>query len=336
MKTDLTTTYLGFELSNPIVAAASPLTGGANTLRRLEEAGLSAAVLPSLFEEQIVHGEMDEFYSLWGLGLEDLPGARADVHDVEEYNTGPEGYLRLVERAKQAVSIPIIASLNGTSFGGWISHARRIENAGADALELNVYNVVMDPAQTAQDVERQYLDLVAGVREAISIPLAVKIGPYFTSLPNMARRLVDAGADGLVLFNRFLQPDIDLDTMRVAPHMELSTPAELRLPLRWIAILRNQIEVSLAASTGVHTARDAVKLLLVGADVTMVASALLKFGPGHVAELLEDVSAWMQEHGYTALRELKGTLSARQAPERAAFERAHYIRTLSSFTNRAT
>ena len=330
MGVDLRTRYLGLELKNPLVVSACPLSGKVDMLRRLEAAGAAAAVLPSLFEEQIVHDQMQayEYYedpsNSHGEALSYFP-------EVVAYNSGPDPYLRLIEEARKAVSIPIIGSLNGTSRGGWVRHAELIQEAGADALELNIYFVAIDPQQTSADVEARYLDLVEAVRESISIPLAVKIGPYFTSLPNMAWRLMGAGVDGLVLFNRFLQPDIDLETLTVAPNLVLSTSDELRLPLRWIAILRGFTDLSLAATTGVHTSRDVLKLLLAGADVTMTASALFKHGPEHLGIMLEGVRTWLEEREYTSVEQMKGSLSQKNCPNPEAFERANYIKTLTNF-----
>jgi dihydroorotate dehydrogenase (fumarate) len=331
MSADLSTTYLGLPLRNPLVASASSLTGRLDSLRRLEDAGASAAVLPSLFEEQIEHDEM-AVHQLYELTSERFPEALSLFPEVESYNTGPENYLREIEGAKQALEIPVIGSLNGTSTGGWVRYAKLIEEAGADALELNVYFVATDPDEPAERVEARYLELVAEVRRSVTIPLAVKIGPFFSALPNMARKLNGAGADGLVLFNRFLQPDIDLETLQVTPRLVLSTSDELRLPLRWIAILRPQLRLSLAATTGVHAAADVVKLLLAGADVTMVASALYKYGPEYLGTLLGGLRSWLVEKEYRSVEQLKGSLSQVNAPDPAAFERSNYIKTLVNFS----
>ncbi len=330
MSVDLSTRYLGLDLKNPIVVSACSLGGKLENLRRFEDAGASAVVLPSLFEEQIEHDEM-AIHNLFEFTSEKFPEALTFFPEIDDYKTGPDTYLRLVEDAKAALRIPVIASLNGTSTGGWTHYARLIEGAGADALELNIYHVVTDPELTAQDVEERYLDLVHSVRESIGIPLAVKIGAAFSALPNMARKLANSGADGLVLFNRFLQPDIDLETLEVSPHLVLSTSDELRLPLRWMAILRPQLELSLAASTGVHAAADVAKLLLAGADVTMVASALYKHGPTHLTTLLEGLTSWLTEKEYESVGQMRGSLSQMNAPEPDAFERANYIKTLIHF-----
>jgi dihydroorotate dehydrogenase (fumarate) len=307
------------------------MTGRLDTLRRLEDAGVAAAVLPSLFEEQIEHDEM-AVHDVYESTSEAFPEALSFFPELDGYNTGPDSYLRLVEGAKKALAVPVIASLNGRSRGGWLRYARLIEEAGADALELNVYFVATDPDVPAEGVEARYMEIVEEVRRTVSLPLAVKVGPFFSSMPNMARKLVAAGADGLVLFNRFLQPDIDLETLRVAPHGVLSDSDELRLPLRWVAILRPWLRGSLAATTGVHTAEDVLKLLLAGADVTMTASALYKHGPDHVRTLLDGVSAWLDEKEYESVRQLKGSLSQANAPDPGAFERANYVKTLVRFS----
>jgi dihydroorotate dehydrogenase (fumarate) len=337
MSPDLSTRYLGLELRNPLVVASCPLTGRVETLRRLEEAGAAAVVLPSLFEEQLEHDRMAilRFYESES-GPEGFPEALSYLPELDDYNTGPAPYMRLIALAKRLLGIPVIASLNGNSRGGWVRHARQIQEAGADALELNIYFICTEPYVTAEDLENRYLELVAAVREVVSIPLAVKIGPFFSSLPNMVQRLARAGADGLVLFNRFLQPDIDLETIRVVPRLALSSSDELRLPLRWIAILRAHFDISLAATTGVHTADDVLKLLLAGADVTMIASALYRHGPEHLRTLLDGVRTWLETKEYRSVAQMKGGLSQVNAPDPAAFERANYIRTLVHFTGPET
>jgi dihydroorotate dehydrogenase (fumarate) len=331
MSPDLTTRYLGLELKNPLVVAACPLTGQVESVCRVADAGAAAVVLPSLFEEQLEHDQM-AIHRFCESGADSFPEALSYFPELDDYNTGPDPYLQLISGAKKAVPVPVIASLNGTSRGGWVRYARQIEEAGADALELNIYFVCTERYITGEQLEARYVELVAAVRDAVSIPLAVKIGPFFSSLPNMASRLVQAGADGLVLFNRFLQPDIDLETLQVVPKLVLSTSDELRLPLRWIAILRASFDVSLAATTGVHTAEDVLKLLLTGADVTMVASALYRHGPEHIRTLLDGVRAWLEAKEYRSVAQMKGSLSQVNAPDRAAFERANYIKTLVHFT----
>jgi dihydroorotate dehydrogenase (fumarate) len=334
MSVDLRSRYLGLELKNPLVVSACPLTAKIETLRRLEEAGAAAAVMPSLFEEQIVRDEM-EFFEYYEDPANSFGEALTYFPEIESYNPGPDAYLQSIEAAKAAVAIPVIGSLNGTSKGGWIRYARMIQDAGADALELNIYLVATDPEHTAADVEARYLDLVTAVRDSVSIPVAVKIGPFFSSLPNMARRLQVAGAKGLVLFNRFLQPDIDLETLAVAPNLVLSTSDELRLPLRWIAILRGQLDISLAATSGVHAPHDVLKLLLAGADVTMTASSLYKNGPGHLRTLLDGVCAWLEEKEYVSIEQMKGSVSQQNSRDPEAFERANYVKTLTNFIGSA-
>lgn len=332
MNISLRTKYLGLDLKNPLVASAGPLTGRIESLMKIEEAGGGAVVLPSLFEEQIV-GEQVEIARLYEYGTEGFAEAQTYLPEMESYNTGPESYLRLVTQAKQSLTIPVIGSINGTSTGGWIHYGKLIEDAGADALELNIYFLATDPEMTAEQVEQQYLELVAAIRQSVSIPLAVKIGPFFSSLSNMARKLFDAGADGLVLFNRFLQPDIDLETMLVEPHLVLSNSHELRLPLRWIAILRSYFEKSLAATSGVHTAEDVVKVLLAGADVAMTTSALLKQGPGLLGDLLLGLRSWLEENEYVSVEQMKGSMSQRNSPDPGAFERANYVKTITSYSS---
>ena len=332
MTVDLSTRYLGLELKNPLVASASPLTGDLNTLRRLEEAGAAAAVMPSLFEEQIVHDEI-EIHRLYEYRSESFAESLSYFPEVLQSSSGPQNYLQRIEEAKQTVTIPVIASLNGASPGGWTRYAHDMQEAGADALELNIYFIPTDAAMTAADVERRYVDLVALVRQSVSIPLAVKIGPNFTALPHFAQQLAEAGADGLVLFNRYLEADIDLDALQIKPDLVLSNRHEARVPLRWIAILRDQLSISLAASSGVHRWQGAVKLLLAGADVTMMTSALLKNGPDFLRTLLAEMRSWLEEKEYTSITQLKGSMSRGNCPDPSALERANYMKALASFTD---
>jgi dihydroorotate dehydrogenase (fumarate) len=325
---DLRTRYLGMELRSPLVASSSPLTGSLDGLRRLEAAGAGAVVLPSLFEEDLAE-EARQVDALLATGATG-PEARAGHPDQAGYGAGPGAYLALVERAKEALSIPVVASLNGVSRGGWVRYASRLEQAGADALELNIYYVSSRPGLSGSEVEWHYLDVVRAVRQATGIPLAVKLSPYFSSLANLAGQLAEAGANGLVLFNRFYQPDLDVEAMEVRPALELSTSTELRLPLRWIAILHRRHRVSLAASTGIHTATDVVKVLLAGADVAMMTSALLRNGPDYLRPLETGLRDWMDHHGDESVDQLRGRLSQRSIPDPAAFERANYIKTLAS------
>jgi dihydroorotate dehydrogenase (fumarate) len=329
---DLSTKYLGLELRSPLMASAGPLTARLDTLLRLEEAGAAAVVLPSLFEEQIVHDSMD-LHHLLETAAWSHPEALGYFPEMEDYNTGPRDYLESLEAAKEALEIPVIASLNGSSLGGWVRFARWLEDAGADAVELNVYYVAADPYTSGRDVENRYVELVSEVRRAVSLPVAVKLGPYFSSMAQMARRLAHAGADGLVLFNRFLQPDIDLDTLEVVPALDLSSSSEARLPLRWVAILRGVTDISLAATGGVHEAEDAVKMILAGADVVMMTSALLKRGPEHIAVMQDGVARWLEERAYGSVAEARGSLSQLAVPDPAAFERSNYMHALIDYTS---
>jgi dihydroorotate dehydrogenase (fumarate) len=325
---DLRTRYLGLELRSPLVASSSPLTGTLDGLRRLEAAGVGAVVLPSLFEEDLAE-ETEQVEALRATGATGAE-ARAGHPDQAGYGAGPGAYLSLVTQAKQTLQVPVIASLNGVSRGGWVRYASRLEAAGANALELNIYYVSSRPGSSSSEVEWHYLDVVRAVRQAIGIPLAVKLSPYFSSLANMAGQLAEAGAGGLVLFNRFYQPDLDIETLEVRPALELSTSTELRLPLRWIAILHRRFGVSLAASTGVHSATDVAKVLLAGADVAMMTSALLRNGPDHLRRVEVGLRDWMDGHGYETVDQLRGRLSQRSIPDPATFERANYIKTLAS------
>ena len=332
MTADMRSTYCGIELANPLVASSSPVTGSIESLQALEEAGIGAVVLPSLWEEQIEHEAM-EFQRLYTLTTEHYAESLSGYFpEFEDYGTRTEAYLEHLVEAKDAIDVPVIASLNGTTRGGWVHYARKIEAAGADALELNVYLIPTDPYATGEEVEVRYLDLVEAVRKEVSIPLAVKVGPYFSSLPNMARRLRDAGADGLVLFNRFYQPDIDLESLEVVPKVNLSPPTALLLPLRWIGILRGTVPIDLAITSGVHDAEDALKALLVGADAVMLASALLREGPGLVATMRTEMQAWLDEHDYESIEQLKGSMSIGSSANPDAFVRANYMKMLTTYT----
>jgi len=334
MSVDLQTTYLGLKLANPLVIAASPVTDSLDALKRLEAAGAAAAVLPSLFEEQVVHDEV-ELAKIYDFGAESFAEALTYFPEQDDYRIGPDNYLRHIEQAKKAVKIPIIGSLNGTSQGGWTRYAKLMQDAGADALELNVYFVAADLSMSSAEVESMYTDLVAAVKNSVSIPLAVKVGPYFSSMGYMAKRLVEAGADGLVLFNRFLQPDIDLESLEIKPHLALSNPAELLVPLRWIAILHGRLQASLAVTSGIHSAEGLAKAILAGADVGMVASMVLREGIDKVGKVLTGLRAWMEEKEYESVRQMQGSMSQENCPEPAAFERGNYMKALTSYTGRA-
>jgi len=329
---DLTTMYLGLPLRSPLVASSGPLTARLDSLRALEQAGIAAVVLPSLFEEQVEHEDM-QAAGLGDLGADSNPEATSYFPDLAVHESVVDRYLRHVEEAKAVLSIPVLASLNGESPGGWVRYARLLEIAGADALELNLYGIAADIDVTGREVEDEQMMLVALVRESISIPLAVKIGPYYSALGNQAARFVEAGADGLVLFNRFYQPDIDPQTRKVAPALVLSSSAELRLPLRWTAILSGRVEASLAVSTGVHTGADAARCLLAGADVAMMTSALLENGPDHVATVEHELVEWAVASGFESVAQLRGSVSQRHVADPSAFERANYMAALIGFTN---
>jgi dihydroorotate dehydrogenase (fumarate) len=326
---DLTTTYLGMKLKNPLVASASPLSEKVETVKRLEESGIAAVVMYSLFEEQIIHEslELDHFLTQ---GSYSSSEAVTYLPEAGRYILTPEVYVETVKKLKQAVKIPIFGSLNGVSTGGWIKYAQKIEDAGADALELNIYYLPTDIGLMATELEKAYLTLVRDVRKNIKIPIAVKLNPFFTSLPNMARQLVEAGANGLVLFNRFYQPDLDIENLTVTPNLILSTSHELRLPLRWIAILYGHIQTDFALTTGIHTTEDVIKGVMAGANVTMMASELLQKGIGRVAEIQAGLENWLVEHEYDSVRQMRGSMSQKAVAEPAAFERANYMKVLGS------
>lgn len=328
--TDLTTTYLGLKLKNPIVASASPLSEKVETAKQLEEAGVSAIVMYSLFEEQVIHESLELDHFLF-TGTEISPEITSFYPQTGRYSLKPDSYLEQVSRLKKALTIPVIGSLNGVSTGGWVKYARRIEEAGADALELNLYYLPVDPDLTAAALEDNYITLVSEVCSSVRIPVAVKLSPYFTALPNLARRLVSVGAKGLVLFNRFYQPDLDIENLDVLHTLELSTSSELRLPLRWISILYDKVNADLALTSGVHTAADVIKAMMAGAKVTLLASALLKHGPAYAASLLTEMQAWMEAHEYASVAQMQGSLSQARVANPAAYERANYMKVLQSF-----
>jgi dihydroorotate dehydrogenase (fumarate) len=334
---DLRTTYLGLELRSPIVASAGPLTGQRETAERLAAAGAGAIVLPSLFEEEIVHEEV-ELSSVLEAGSEHFPEALDYFPRLPVIDSVLDRYLATIGELKEVLDIPVIASLNGTTTGGWVNYAQMLADAGADALELNVYRLAADPALGAADVEAGDLRLIADVVAAVDLPVAVKLGPYYTALANFAREVAATGAEGLVLFNRFYQPDLDVDTRDVVPRIELSQPWELRLPVRWIAILRPVLgpAISLAATSGVHSGHDVAKALLVGADVAMTTSALLRHGSQHLATVEAELRAWMADHEYESVTELRGSVTTATSDDPAAFERANYLRTLHSWTTPAS
>ena len=328
---DLSTTYLGLNLKNPLVASASPLSKKIDKARKLEEAGIAAIVMYSLFEEQIIQEsiELDHYLSR---GTDSFPEAPTHLPDGGLYGISPEKYLNQMAGLKKALNIPVIGSLNGVSKGGWTNYARKIEEAGADALELNMYYLATNPELSAADIENSQVDLVAEVRSAITIPLAVKLSPFITSVPHFAKRLVEAGANGLVLFNRFYQPDFDLEELEIVHSLDLSTSADLRLPLRWISILYGKVNADLALTSGIHTSRDVLKAMMAGAQVAMIASELLWDGsPQRVQEILAQTKTWMEEHEYTSIKQMQGSMSQKSVSNPAAFERANYMKVLNSF-----
>ncbi|MGE5054933.1 MAG: dihydroorotate dehydrogenase-like protein [Acidobacteriota bacterium] len=322
---DLSTSYLGLNLATPLVASASPLSRDLDGVRRLEDAGASAVVLYSLFEEQLRQEEVDLDYHLHA-GTESFAESITFFPQASEFHTGPEGYLKHIRKCKAAVKIPIIASLNGSTLGGWTKFAAEIEKAGADAIECNIYSIATDPMQSGADIEKMYLEIVQAVKATVTIPVAVKLSPFFSNLANMAQRLDQAGADALVLFNRFYQPDINLEELEIQPNVLLSTPQSLRLPLTWIGILFGRVKANLAATGGVHNAEDVVKLLMVGADVTMLCSSLMRHGINHVRHVQRELRDWMEEHEYESVRQMQGSMSQQKCPDPAAFERAQYMR----------
>jgi len=327
---DLTTSYMGLKLKNPLVPSASPLSKDLDTIKKLEDAGAAAIVLYSLFEEQISF-EAEELDHFLTHGTESFAEALTYFPQAHEFNLGPEEYLDHIRKTKQAIKIPVIASLNGVSSGGWIDYAKKIEQAGADALELNIYWLVTDPVQQGAEIEQHYIDILKAVKSSVRIPVAMKLSPFFSSLANMAKRLDEAGADALVLFNRFYQPDLDLDALDVKPGVVLSSSNDLRLPLRWVAILYGRIKASLAGTTGVHTAQDALKLVMAGADVANVCAALLIHGPEHLGTMLKDLQGWMEKHEYESIGKMKGSMSQKKVAEPAAYERANYLKALNNF-----
>ena len=329
---DLTTTYLGLKLKNPLVASASPLSEKAENVKKLEDAGIAAVVMYSLFEEQIIHEslELDHYLSY---GEEISNEVTSYYPQGGKYTLKAEAYIEQLAKIKKAVNIPVIGSLNGVSSGGWINYARKIEEAGADAIELNLYYLPTNPDLSSNELEGTYVTLVQDICKSVNIPVAVKLSPFFTTIPNMARRLAKAGAKGLVLFNRFYQPDFDLEKLEVVPNLVLSSSQDLRLPLRWIAILYSHVQADLALTSGIHTAEDVIKATMAGASVTMMTSELLQKGIGRITVLLADIEKWMVDHEYKSIEQMKGSMSQQNVKEPAAFERANYMKVLNSFTD---
>jgi len=331
MSVDLTTNYLGWKLPHPLVASAGPLTGTLDSLRQLADHGIAAVVLPSLFEEQLVYDEL-RYDRLFEFQVDSYAESLSYFPEVADMGKGSHQYCELLEDAKRALSVPVIASLNGQSKGGWTRYAKMLEDSGADAIELNIYFVPTDCGMDGAEVERRYVELVQEVRQSVEIPLAVKIGSQFSSIPNIAYQLVNAGADGLVLFNRFLEPEIDLETLRFTPDLVLSQRYEVRLPLRWTAILRDQLQCSLAATSGVHDMTNLVRVLLAGADVGMMTTGLLKRGPTVVTQIIDELVDWLTAHEYTSVQQMKGSMSRANCPNPSALERANYMKALATYT----
>jgi dihydroorotate dehydrogenase (fumarate) len=327
---DLSTNYLGMKLKNPIISSASPLSHTVDSVKAMEDAGAAAVVVYSLFEEQINHesNELDHFLTH---GTESFAEALSYFPQQSEFNLAPGQYVKHISNLKKNVSIPVIGSLNGVSSGGWTKYAKIIEDAGADALELNIYYVAADPEITASDVEKMYIDTLKSVKQSVKIPVAIKLSPYFSSMANMAKQLDAAGADALVLFNRFYQPDFNLEKLEVEPSLILSTNWEMRLPLRWISILHGNVKANLAATSGIRNHEDVIKLMMAGADAAMICSELLANGIGRITEILKGMEKWMEEKEYSSIQIMKGSMSRKSSSEPAAFERANYMKTLQSF-----
>lgn len=327
---DITTTYLGLKLKSPIVPSAGPISEDISDIREMEDAGAGAVVLYSLFEEQIEHEALELDYHT-SVHDESYAEATSYLPQPFEFKLGPEEYLNHIRKAKEAVSIPVIASLNGKSPGGWTEYAKKMEQAGADAIELNIYLLPTDASKPANEIEKVYVDIVKSVKANVKIPVAVKMHPFFSSTASMASQLNSAGADGLVLFNRFYQPDIDLEKLDVVPNVILSTPMAMRLPLRWIAILYGKVKADLAATSGIYTEEDIIKMIMAGANVTMMLSAILKFGIGHIAEVTTRLKAWLEEHEYESIEQMRGSMSYMNVPDPGKFERANYMKVLNSY-----
>ncbi len=327
---DISTTYLGLKLSSPIVPSAGPLSQDIDNIKAMEEAGAGAAVIYSIFEEQIENEQL-EFYNHTDTHTDSHAEALSYFPQPVNFRTGPEEYLEHIRKAKEAVSIPIIGSLNGKSAGGWVEYAKKIEQAGADAMELNIYRLATDIKQTGADVEKAYIDIVRAVKSEVNIPVAVKLGPFFSSIAGIANQLDKNGADALVLFNRFYQPDIDLEKLEVVPNVILSTPMDMRLPLRWIAILYGRINADLAATSGVYTEKDVLKMIMAGAKVTQMLSSLLKFGIGHIADVITQMIYWMEVNEYESLDQMRGSMSYMNVENPSQFERANYMKVLNSY-----
>ena len=327
---DLSTRYLGMTLRTPLVPSASPLSDEIDNIKRMEDAGASAVVLHSLFEEQLTR-EHEALQHHLMYGTESYAEALSYLPEPDEFRAGPDEYLKHIRKAKEAIRIPIIASLNGSSIGGWVDYAKKMQQAGADALELNIYYIPTEMDRSSLEIEQNYVDILKAVKSGVSIPVAIKLSPFFSNMANMAKRLDQAGANGLVLFNRFYQPDMDLETLEIKPNVNLSTPQAFRLPLRWIAILYGRVRANLAATSGIHTAQDVLKMLMAGADITMLCSVLLRHGIDQIREIETGICEWMEEHDYESVNQLQGSMSQKHCADPAAFERAQYMRAILSY-----
>jgi len=328
---DLTTTYLGLELRSPlVVGAAAPLTEDVDNIKRMEDAGAAAVVLHSLFEEQLRQEKLELHHHL-EYGTESFAEALTYFPEAEVFHVGSEQYLEHIRKAKETVNMPIIASLNGATVGGWTHYAKEIEQAGANALELNIYSIPTDMDQTGAEIEQNYLDILQAVKSEVSIPVAIKLSPFFSNMANMAKRLTEAGADGLVFFNRFYQPDIDIEELEVSPNILLSTPQAMRLPMRWIAILYGRLSVDFAATSGVHKGQDVIKMMMAGAKVTEIVSVLLRHGIGNLQEIEQEVCHWMEEHEYESIKQMQGSMSQINCPDESGFERAQYMKAIQTY-----
>jgi dihydroorotate dehydrogenase (fumarate) len=327
---DLTTTYMGLNLKNPLVPSASPLSRDIASIKLMEESGAAAVVLESLFEEQITR-DKDELNHFLSHGTNSFAEALSYFPEPESYDVGPEEYLEHIRKAKEAVKIPIIASLNGVSTGGWIEYAKKMQQAGADALELNIYYLAADPNKNGELIEDNYVEVLKAVKSGVSIPVAMKLSPYFTSMSAFSKRLDESGADALVLFNRFYQPDIDLENLDVVPNLVLSTSESMRLPLRWIAMLYGKIKANMAGTGGIHTVEDVLKMLMVGADITMLCASLFENGIGHIATLEAGIKKWMEANEYESVKQMKGSMSYKSVAEPSAFARANYMKVVKSY-----
>ena len=330
---DLSTDYMTLRLKNPVVASASPLCDSVDKLRLLEDHGIAAVVLPSLFEEQLIL-ESQSLDSDLSRGADEFSESSSFLPELGDYNMGPEGYLELIHKAKKAVAIPVIASLNGVTQGGWVRYAQEMQQAGADAIELNIYSLVTDPSRTATEVEKDYCVLVRKLRENLKIPIAVKLSHFFSAFANFAGHVDTSGANAIVLFNRFYQPDLDIDQLQVVPSLMLSHPGELLLRLHWTAIIYGHISADIAVTGGVHRSEDVLKSVMAGAAVAMMTSALLQNGVPYLDSVLSGIVQWMDEHEYESIRQMRGSMSQRNVPDPAQFERANYMRVLSSYSLR--